>query len=161
MLHHAHNRSKSKLLRRFTALLVLSAFATFAGAESVYKWVDSEGKTHYGDKRPSSGTDRQQIELKKAPAANSSIASRNSRTQRLLQSFRQEREEKKAERNAAAEKKKERKALCAEAVKTQKIYKNSSYLYDHDDEGERVILTDEQQAQEMARAQAEVDKWCH
>jgi hypothetical protein len=125
----------------------------------VYKWVDAEGHAHYGD-MPPSDVNRQEIQIHKTPAVDPSVNTRKARTERLLDSFAAERQEKKAQRAARDDEKKKRKSACAAARKSHDDYKNSAFLYTKDDSGRRVILNDEEYDAAMAKSQADVDKWC-
>jgi len=46
-------------------MIVLLTIAACAGAQTTYRWVDKEGKIHYGDQPPTSG-DAKSIQQKKA-----------------------------------------------------------------------------------------------
>jgi hypothetical protein len=50
------------------ALACALALALPAGAESVYKWVDDKGVTHFSQ-TPPDGTDAQRLEVRTAPAS--------------------------------------------------------------------------------------------
>jgi len=128
-------------------------------AKKVYKWTDADGITHYGDKPPGDSA-QTEIRLRNPPAVDPSVNTRAQRTERLLDSFAAEREEKKAARSAAAEKKKERQAKCDKARETRQTYRDSAFIYTKDDSGQRTILNDDEHAQVLADAQAAVDEWC-
>ena len=129
-------------------------------AGKIYKWVDENGKTHYGDNARSNSGIAQEIHVPKTPAVDASVNTRKERTERLLGAFKQERDEKRDSRQAAAEEKKKRVANCAAAETSQYKYEHVSTLYKTDADGNRVNLTDEEYAKAMADLQTEVDRWC-
>jgi Domain of unknown function (DUF4124) len=141
-------------------LLVLSlnvlSFDTMA--QKVYKWVDEDGKTHYGDKAPSGRS--QEIHVPKTPAVDPSVNTRKERTERLLDAYRQERTEKQAMRDAATKETEKRQVNCEKARASQYKYEHSSFLYTTDEDGNRVILGDEEYAKAIANARDDVDRWC-
>jgi len=135
------------------------AVSTGVQATKVYKWVDELGNTHYGDS-PQGNTPHEEIHVHKTPEIDPSVNTRKERTDRLIDSFAQERHEKKAEREAAAAEKKRRELACSEARETYAKYESSAFLYRKNEDGERVILNDDEYAEAMVKSQAEVDRWC-
>ena len=138
----------------------LLMFAGSATAGKVYKWVDSNGKPHYGDRADAKAGQVEEVHISKTPAVGSEITSRQQRTERLLDSYQKEREEKAEVRQAAVGEKKEREAKCAAAMNSQQRYERAGSLYSKDDAGNRTYLSDEDRNQAIADAQAAVDEWC-
>lgn len=130
-----------------------------ASANGVYRWVDEAGNTHYGDKPPPDST-KHEMRLRKTPAVDPNVNTRRERTERLLNSFAAEREDKKADRAALAAEKKTRADNCEKARATQQKYENSAFIYTRDVSGERNILDDDAHAKVMADARDAVEKWC-
>ncbi len=150
-----------KLIAAITLCLLCTTTAALAG--KVYKWTDSEGNIHYGEKPPS--TQAKEIDIHKTPpsshnappAASSSLQE----TTKLLETLRKEREQK-AEKKAAAEKeRKTREANCSYSKRRLASYRIGGRIYEIDDQGERSYLSDSDIQQRLETAQKEVDKWCH
>jgi hypothetical protein len=137
--------------------IVMITFDT--SANKVYKWTDEDGNVHYGD-QPPADSQRHEMRLRRTPAVDPDVNTRQQRTGRLLQSFATEREEKQAERAAVVAEKKQREARCAEARRIQEKYENSAFIYKKDAAGARVILDDDAYAEVMADARATVETWC-
>ena len=129
-----------------------------AAADKFYKWVDEDGNTHYGDTAPAGRS--QEIHVPRTPVVDPSVNTRKERTRRLLESFQDERTEKRATRDADAAALKKRRANCEQAEQTQYKYEHSAFLYTTDEQGNRVILSDEEHAEAKAKAQNDVEKWC-
>ncbi len=154
-------RTESRSRPVSTALLVaMLLLCGGAQAQKIYKWVDQNGKTHYGDSAPSDMGTAQEIRVPKTPAVDVGVNTRKQRTERLLDAYKQERDEQREARQVAAEEKKKREANCALAEESQFKYQHAATLYRKDAEGNRVNLSDEEYAKAMADLQAEVDEWC-
>lgn len=139
-------------------VLILSVFSFNAAADKIYKWVDEDGNTHYGDTAPAGRSE--EIHVPKTPAVDPSVNTRKARTMRLLETFQHERAEKRAARGGAAALLKKRRANCEQAEQTQYKYEHSAFLYTTDEQGNRVILSDEEHAMAKAKALNDVEKWC-
>ena len=70
------------------------AFFCSANAGQVYKWIDENGKTHYGDRTGPEARQVEEVRVSKTRAVGSDITARQQRTERLLDSYKKEREEK-------------------------------------------------------------------
>jgi hypothetical protein len=127
----------------------------------VYRWVDENGKVHYGD-RPGAAEDAAEIQIKQNKTTTSSApdaAERAETRQRLLEQYETERLQK---REAAAKKKaeaKKREKNCAIAKNRLRIYKSSA-LYEDGPDGERRYLSDAEYEKALAKARADVERWC-
>lgn len=143
--------------------VILAAGLLMAGAVSaeVYKWVDEQGRVHYGDARPA---DRA-VETVRTPVrpsgeevlrANSRLDALREREQ-AAQKTRAE-EERNAQRDARETA--QREASCREAKRQLHVLGLERPLYRFDDQGNRVYLDDGQRAAERAEAQRRVDEVC-
>jgi hypothetical protein len=133
-----------------------------AGVEAgVYRWVDEDGKVHYGD-RPGGAESAEEVTVKQEKGADqpaSGEGNREQTRQRLLEQYEKDRLEKKA---AAAQRKKEqarRNRNCAIARDRLKAYERSA-LYDLDEDGERVYLSDDERERALEEAREDVQHWC-
>ena len=140
--------------------LVMFGVCCNAQAKKIYKWVDEKGVTHYGASAPPNTGMAHEIHIRKTPAVDAAVNTRRERTERLLDTFKQERAEKKEPRQAAAKERSEREKNCAKAKDSQFKYQHAATLYRTDDAGNRVVLTDAEYTKAMDDAQAEVDRWC-
>jgi hypothetical protein len=156
------NRIRSGRNGRLCVVVALMMFGIFFNAEAkkIYKWVDEEGVTHYGESAPPNSGTAHEIHVPKTPAVDSAVNTRNVRTERLLETYKQERTEKRETRQAATEERSEREKRCEKAKESQFKYAHASTLYRTDDDGNRVVLTDEEHAKVISDAQAKVDEWC-
>jgi hypothetical protein len=139
--------------------LALAALGATAVAE-VYRWTDSEGRVHYGD-RPSAGSQSVQVG-NGAPTGQPppSEAERLQRQQRMLDAYRQEREEK---QQADAKRKAddaERERNCAQARDTLARYERSRGIYEPQADGGRRYLSEAERESAIRAAQGDVKRWC-
>jgi hypothetical protein len=138
---------------------VLAALGAAAVAE-VYRWTDAEGRVHYGD-RPSAGA--QSVPnvggtppVQPAP----SDGERLQRQQRMLDAYRQEREEK---QQAEAKRKAddaERERNCAHARDALARYERSGVIYEPQADGGRRYLSEAERDSAIRTAQGDVKRWC-
>lgn len=141
-----------------TAVLLL-ALAGGAAAAKVYKWVDDEGNVHFGD-RPA-GQDAQEMELRVRPPAQRSqpvpLAPIGGNIGDVMEEDRLRRREAREQEKQARE---ERQRNCALARDRLRRFVESNYLYDIDDSGNRVILSNEQREASEQRARDEIQRYC-
>jgi len=142
-------------------LLTLFLFlSTSASQAEIYKWVDDEGKIHYGDK-PSTNSDSQALDVNIDKSGNQdSTKHRKDRQEKLLESL----EESRKRKEAAVEKKKKdiesQKRKCAIAKRTLNGYERAGYLYGLDKEGNKVIRTNEEREKATEAQRNKVKKLC-
>jgi len=127
-------------------------------AAGIFKWVDDNGKVHYGD-RPG-GADAEPVQVNTTPPADSARQKRNQRRDKLLKIYQEERSERKgiAEKQRAASKK--RKANCAKARNIAGAYDGVGRIYDEGENGERAYLDEAAVSAEKQRALQAVADWC-
>ncbi|HEB92362.1 MAG TPA: DUF4124 domain-containing protein [Gammaproteobacteria bacterium] len=150
-------------MKKLIAVITLSLLCTVTSALAgkVYKWTDSEGNIHYGERPP--GTQAKEIDIHKAPSSHNASPPGNSlqETNKLLETLQKERQQK-AEKKAAAEKeRKTREANCSYSKRRLAGYRIGGRIYEIDDQGERSYLSDSDIQQRLETAQKEVDKWCN
>ena len=153
--------SGSRLLSVALAALVMSS--AIAGAE-VYKWVDDDGKTHYGD-RPPARADTEKFDVRPGNAAHPvpDDLERRARRDRLLEAFEHQRADRASEREAARQdlaKKKQLRRDCAFALEDLDRVRGARYIYDFDEQGERRILSDAERERYVSNYQKGYDKHC-
>jgi hypothetical protein len=140
--------------------IAMLAFFCSANAGQVYKWIDENGKTHYGDRTGAEARQVEEVRVSKTRAVGSDITARQQRTDGLLDSYKKEREEKAESRQAAAGGKRDREAKCAAAMISHEKFERVGSLYSKDAQGNRFFLSDEDRGRAIAEAQAAVNEWC-
>ena len=142
---------------RFLVITVL--FALPAQAE-IYKWTDEKGNVHYGDK-PIVNSEEILIPEKINVQSRVTMQEREEKRKRLLESFAEDRADKKEQQEKLEIKKTKLNRQCITARDRLKTYQKSSRLYDLNEKGERVILSDMARQQAVNQLAAEIDKYCN
>jgi len=139
-------------------LLIIPAIAP----AEVYKWVDQQGRTHYGG-RPPAKTQSEQLHIKQysTPSAGSvSPQEHKNRRHNLLRAYEEERLQREDNRHKAKQDKERRIRQCSAARDRLRVSDGRYRLYDFDKQGNRVYL--DSKAIDRARAEAarEVRRLC-
>ena len=153
-------------MQRIQCLLLLLLLLVGQGAGAgVYRWVDEDGRVHYGDRPPASeAAEATIVETQTSPPSSSSSvpnpSDRNITRQRLLDQYQKEREEKKAASQKNREEKQRREIQCAQARARLENYQTHPILYEPLANGKRRYFSDAEHAQAVAAAEQEVARWC-
>jgi hypothetical protein len=153
------SRPATAYLRRLVLLLVLLPLPWSLAAAQVYKWVDDNGRVHYGD-RPR-GEDAVPVEIHQGPDPDPAMTKRRQKRQRLLEIFNEDRQERRRQQEAARRKQREYDRRCDEARRSLEATLNASYLYEKsgDPDNPRILTAEERRVEiEMIRKQVEI--WC-
>ena len=130
-----------------------------ANAE-VYKWIDEEGRTHYGEK-PESG-DASKIEITEPPRVDKTVQKRNEQREKFLEIIEEERaqgEEKKQQEKQEHEKLAKH---CAELKDhLAKLSKGGTTYYQLDEDGNRVYMSEQEVASEQEKLEKEYKNICY
>lgn len=141
--------------------LLLTMLASSPLLSEVYRWIDSGGNVHYGD-RPIGNAE--QVTLKHIPKPRSSpvstAAERKELQHRLLKVFSEEREEKKKKRLEQKAERKASKKKCGKAKSELVRYNNSRVIYNTTESGEREYYSNEKRERYIKYLNRQVTKWC-
>ena len=144
-------------------LFVLICIPLVANAE-VYKWVDKNGKVHYGD-NPTAGLPSVEVNIdhSQLPADSGDVdeeLSREEKRERLLESMEEERFEKEEQRKKQAEKKKRDRKKCIYYKDRMRNFKRANALYKLDKDGNRVYMSDSQRQKSTRNLQKKINRYC-
>ncbi len=143
--------------RLLPVFLLLGLLAVPAAAQ-VYKCTEADGSTRYTD-TPCDETSTT-IRRHAAPPAAASPDERMQKTRRLLDALEAERnQERQAEADRKAEKERREQNCISARDRYQRIV-SAGWLYDYDEEGNRVVLSEEERALSTDRARSAVKRWC-
>ena len=147
---------------RRTELLatLLLCLVSAAAAAEVYKWVDEQGKVHYGDRPPGQGTPSDRLVLPPAPSADAEIVERAFMRRRLLDAFEAERREQQQTQAEADAAERELESRCARIEQQLVRFKRANVVYTEDENGERVYMSDDQRARAADRARDWIAEHC-
>lgn len=148
-------------MKRTIIPLVVSPLLLFPliTTAEVYKWVDEQGRTHYGEKPPVEDASR--IEIREAPKVDDPLNQQSVDQQKLLQIYEEERNLKKEEKLKADQKKAERAKQCQIlAGDLSDLQQGGMVFYDLDEKGERKYFSDAELSDHIKKLQADYDKYC-
>jgi hypothetical protein len=151
----------------------LAAIWVGTAQAQAYKWVDKNGHVEYGDRPPAGAKVTPLGNLAPSPAAPAPAASANGEAKNAqkgpltpAQQELQFRRRMKAAQDAAAKADRERHAAqekkenCENARQTLRTLESGQRIARLDSKGERYFISDEQRAQDTARARTAVSQWC-
>jgi hypothetical protein len=153
---------------RVSVILAVASCVLAAGVHAaMYKWVDEQGVTHYGEKPPP-GRKAQPVQIRKAPAADPSKEKDSpARLQEQEREFQQrrvdrlekEREAEKEQARVRAEAQQMKKACIAARNNLEALNKDVP-VYRLDEKGERRFVENKNRAAEIAQAKKEIGTYC-
>lgn len=137
-------------------ILGFTLLAMNAGAGELYRWVDEDGKVHFGDRPPMEA---------KAESLEGQLKPVNSADPTRKQDFPDSRRADQVERDYAASKQSEQSKVrrqqqiaCARARKQLKILKGPVYFVDA--EGNESTISERQRAIEARKLETQVRQYC-
>ncbi len=147
--------------RRCIPPLLLALLPLFYGASAgaeIYKWIDEDGNTVYGD-RPAPKAER--LKTPNTPRAATGNRQRLERQQKLLDVIQAERAEKTARQQKERADLAERKRQCAEVKKELNRIENARFIYEKTaDPYNPDIVSDQKRAQIRQRYSDYLKKHC-
>ena len=149
--------------RFFLTLLLIGGLTTAADAAEIHKWIDRNGKTHFGDRPPADGTPSREVQIRDVPKSDLRVPSNEERRARqdyLLRSYDEDRTKK--EQSIAREKARKGRLTvkCERANENLEKLRRSSYLYEVDAAGKKIIRSDEARDQVILTLEKAITKNC-
>jgi len=140
--------SVSVLSMSLFVMLIAMPFATQAG---VYKWVDKQGRVHFGD-QPPMDVSAGEIDMPEATAPESSASSvpdvsdieLRDRQKKMAEALSSDRKARDVANKQAADKKARRKAACEKLSARLKKSDSVNIYYRRNDKGEREFISDKE-----------------
>jgi hypothetical protein len=134
--------------------------ATIAKAETIFKWVDEQGVTHYSAGTPPS-KNAQQLKTQPAPTA-SEGGSRQSSVREWegnenVKNYKRRREQ---QEEADNRRKEEQARRCADTRERLDLFQREGRLYKYNDKGEKEYWEDDARAAEVKRMKEELGRNC-
>lgn len=143
---------------RIVALFVV--LAAIPAAAAVYRWVDEDGRVHFGDRPPPGNADR--IAVPVAPAPDAGLKERRLKRQRLLDAFEEERRLQEQAAGEAAQEAERRRRNCRQAQARLRGIEASRRVYKLDEHGNRTYRSwdDNEREQAIAATRRAVQEYC-
>ena len=137
--------------------LLLGGAAAQAG--QIYRWVDEQGKSHFGD-RPQKDVTTQEVQLKPLNSVEGPKAARQEQQQKLLESYDRSREEKAKTDEEQKRQQAQKNRQCDKMRQTFEYYERSSLMFEKQANGGRRYLDDKQRDTEVANLKAAIARDC-
>ncbi len=135
-------------------------------AAKVYRWVDEQGQVHFSDKAPPVAEQEKglavesiDIEVPKA-VENPELKQYRQDTRRRLEALDKENQEAREVQVKKLSEQKKIKAQCSRAKRRYYGAKNSNYLYNYDDKGNKTIHSEDKKQAVEKRLQQIIKKYC-
>ena len=143
-----------------SSIWILMLMLTMSVEAGVYKWVDENGKVHYGDKPISSTADEIKLKKNSKSGTHSEPANRKDLQQRFLRARKEDRAEKDKARKEAKRERAEKKIKCASAKKEYDKYRYAGSIYNKGKDGEREYMSVKERAAYERSLSDTVKRWC-
>lgn len=144
--------------------LLLLLFVAGAGEGAIYRWVDQQGRVHYGSQAPNDRAEQLDIDQSDAPlpAPDMQLLDRERGRQRdrLLEHYRDQREQRRRAADKQAEEDRRRQQNCAKAQRRLLSYQRSSAIYEKLEDGSRRFLSQQEYDAELERMRQAIQQWC-
>ena len=141
-------------------MVFLALFMCFNTGAEVYKWVDKDGHTHYGEKPE--GNDASVVPIESPPGPDENTEIHNKEREKLLKIYEEEREIKEEKKQQSEKEEKELREKCAELENELKDMKQAGVVfYDLDENGERKYISDKELTARIAQLQQQYDEHCN
>ncbi|VAW63203.1 hypothetical protein MNBD_GAMMA11-2319 [hydrothermal vent metagenome] len=151
--------TKLILLQMSRSLCIGVLFAVSLSVQAeVYKWVDEQGKTHYGDK-PVNNAQQMEMDTEAKGHINTGQTRENKR-RRLIDAFEEDRTRDNEEKQKKRQKKEKYKRKCVWTKDRLRRYERARYLYDLDSDGNRVVIPDVDRQKSMDALRRQAKKYC-
>ena len=143
-------------------LTLLFLIATHTAHAGVYKWVDENGKVHYGD-QPKAAQPAVEMDIDDTavtvPAFGGDM-SREEKRERLLDAMAEDRVEKQEKLEQQKAIKEQNRRKCNAYRDRMRHYERASALYKLDDDGNRVYMSETDRARATKDLRAKINKYC-
>ncbi|HUP98253.1 MAG TPA: DUF4124 domain-containing protein [Usitatibacter sp.] len=142
--------------------LACAALAFTAGAQTMYKWVDEKGTTHFSEHPPPDGKKASKVEPKVTPPSSEPPSQKNdpSTWKKQEADFRKRHVERGQREQASERERAERGAECDRAKRRLVFLQNTHRIYRDNADGTRSYMTDPERDAEMARQRDAVKAQC-
>lgn len=144
-----------------TCALIAALGVPQASAETVYRWVDEHGRTHFGSHPGAANARRLDIQTApQAPTEDAALSRRQENQRRLLDDFSRERELRRAEDAEREARRLEQAALCAELQRQRDQLLEQGPVYLIAPDGSRDYLDESRRAAALQRLAPEIRAAC-
>jgi hypothetical protein len=158
-----HEETMESFVMLQLSVVIFSLLLSFTAQAEVYKWVDADGKTHFGDKVPESAK-VEAINLPSTPRSSQPDISPQEikqRQQKMLEVFEDSRNAKNAKQaEKLAQEQERRQETCNKSTSVMSAIRTGS-LYTTNKDGSRNYLPESERESVEKRVAQSIKKNCH
>jgi len=141
-------------------IIILLLLVTSSVSAAIYKWTDSDGKVHFGDK-PVDQSSATELNIKINNHTGVSHSSgRNKDREYLLKKIDERKQEDAEKSKEQRELNKKNKQRCLNAKSKLQLQIQANSMYKMGPDGERTYLSDKQRAKRKKQIQKAIAKYC-
>ena len=141
------------------SLILFFCFSSAANSGQIYKWVDENGKVHFGD-RPNSNQSQQEVELKPLNTVGSGDSSRKTTQQKMLNSFQKRREEEAKNKQQQRQLRIANQQKCRMSKARLANIENASGVYTMGSDGKRKYYDSNKRENIVAKKKRDISRYC-
>jgi hypothetical protein len=131
-----------------------------AAAETMYKWVDEKGVTHYSSEPPPESARATKLDVKPVPPSSGKAAEEPGSFKDRARELELQRKDREGAELDAKRKLSERAERCRKARIAEDQLLNVPRLYRYDDKGERQLVSDEERPAELEQVRRVIKQQC-
>jgi hypothetical protein len=145
-----------------TCMVYILLIVSLQAHAAIYKWTDSKGQIHYGDK-PNKAPDTKELNVDTSNTSGilPDDANRDERRKRLLDVMQEDRQEREQQRKKEQAKQEQRHRRCVYLRDRLRNIKNATGVYQLDDNGKRVFLSNQDRKQSEVNLQQQINQYCN
>lgn len=144
-------------------LLLLSSLLITAGSgfAGIYRWVDTDGRVHFGERPPAQADQSDEVVIRnQEPSSAPANVDRKKSRDRLLEQYQRERYEKKQQAEKRRQEKKKLEKMCDDARERLSTYTRGGALYERLPNQKRRYLSEAERNAAIAATRKEIKKLC-
>ena len=145
-------------------LLLLLIFISQTVTAEIYKWVDGNGKVHFGDRPGNSNAVEINVEEGKVKkiinTEGGETLTRDEKRQRILDAMNEDREERDKLKEEESLQRKNKKIKCAQLRDTLRNIERAAGVYNLDENGKRVFLSKKGRGNSERSLKKAIDRNC-
>lgn len=139
-------------------------FITCVADAAIYRWVDEQGRVHYGQHAPTDQAEQLDIPdtepAAQPPDLQQLEQERGEQRRKLLETYQEEREMKRQAAEKRAQEQQQRQKNCVTARNRLAKYQRSNAIYETLEDGSRRFLSQAERDDELEQMRQAVQHWC-
>ena len=153
-------RRFNHILFSVTACLCANLIVQGDAISEIYKWVDDEGRVHYGDRGNKAAQEMDIDDSTDSEKQNNSDQLRDDKRRRVVNAMEEDRLQKKEQREKNRVQRQKKQMACARHKDRLRQYERSSGIYRLDSKGNRAYMSNEGRDKTISQLRRKIKKTC-